>query len=346
MLARLAATPDVLVHNFDAVRDAVLLLDWSATAYREASFLDDRILAPDMRGGWVRRERVAQALATVSCARPLHFVFHTGHVGSTLISRLLESSPSVLALREPLSLRTLADLHDVEHLPEALLSPAMVTDLQQQLLRAWSRGYGSTAAVILKATSSAGRIASALLDADPNARALYVNLRPEPFLATLLAGANSLLDLRGHGPARIRRLNARLTRPVSPLYALSPGQLAALAWAVETSAQHEALARHAQRVLPIDFDAFLRDVPAALATARAHLGLGDLAQVDLQAIESELQRYSKAPDQPYSPAIRAQRLADARRQYADEIGRGLAWLESVARTEPAIAGLLGSVGSA
>ena len=43
---------------------------------------------------------------------PIHFIFHSGHVGSTLLSRLLEEVPSQLGLREPLPLRSLAELHD------------------------------------------------------------------------------------------------------------------------------------------------------------------------------------------------------------------------------------------
>ena len=54
-----------------------------------------------------------------------------------------------------------------------------------------------------------------------------------------------------------------------------------------------------------------------------------------------LTRYSKAPDHEYSPALRAQVLAQARRERGEEIARGMAWLESLARTESAVARVLG-----
>jgi hypothetical protein len=53
-----------------------------------------------------------------------------------------------------------------------------------------------------------------------------------------------------------------------------------------------------------------------------------------------LARYSKSPDHEYSPALRAQVLDQARREHRDEIRRGLEWLESMARTEKAVARVL------
>ena len=51
--------------------------------------------------------------------------------------------------------------------------------------------------------------------------------------------------------------------------------------------------------------------------------------------------YSKAPDHAYSPAVREEVLAQARRDQRGEIARGIAWLESLARTESAVARVLG-----
>ncbi len=66
---------------------------------------------------------------------------------------------------------------------------------------------------MLKATSSAARIAPQLLAARPNAVALYMYLPAEPYLATLLAGENSPLDLRRHEAERRARLAAHLGGP-------------------------------------------------------------------------------------------------------------------------------------
>jgi hypothetical protein len=111
------------------------------------------------------------------------------------LSRLIDETGTVLGLREPLPLRTLADLADT-----AVGAATRETRLDARLgtfLRLWRRGYPETRSVVVKATSSSGRLAQRLLAIDTTARAVYLNLKAEPHLATLLAGANAMTDLRG-----------------------------------------------------------------------------------------------------------------------------------------------------
>ncbi len=65
----------------------VLLVEFNLAAYREASFPDDRILGPAMKGAWSSLGRVAQAAQAIRSGSPVHFIFHTGHVGSTFTGR-------------------------------------------------------------------------------------------------------------------------------------------------------------------------------------------------------------------------------------------------------------------
>ena len=105
MLARLSASPDVYPQKIDLNSLMVLLVQFDADAYRRASFLDDRILTPATVGAWAGVDQVSEASRLVRDARPVHFIFHTGHVGSTLVSRLLDETGIVLSLREPLPLQ-------------------------------------------------------------------------------------------------------------------------------------------------------------------------------------------------------------------------------------------------
>jgi len=341
MLSSLAASPDVYVQKVDLARDAALLVQLSAGAYRAASFLDDRILTPDAKGGWASIESLREAAQAIAAPKPLHFIFHTGHVGSTLLSRLLDESGCVLPLREPLPLRTLADAHDVLDRGESLLSPHDFDALERVLLNVWSRGYANTHTVILKATSSACRIAARLLERRQSARAVYLNLAAEPYLATLLAGTNSGIDLRGHGPVRIRQLQARIAKPLPPLHALSPGELAAMSWLAETWNQHDAGVRFGGRVLALDFDELLSDVAGAVRSVAGHLQL-PLEPPWLAGIASSpvLTRYSKSPDFEYSPHLRRELLRQSRQKNAEEIGAGLRWLENLAGAQPTVAAVL------
>lgn len=334
----LVASPDVCLQKVDLARDAALLVQLDEAAYRAASFLDDRILTPGLQGGWTSLQDVAAAAQGIVHGRPLHFIFHTGHVGSTLLSRLLDESGCVLSLREPLPLRTLADASDVLGSPESLLNSADFEGLERALLQLWSRGYNSTHSVVLKATSSACRIATSLLGRLSGARAVYLNLRAEPYLATLLAGRNSSVDLRGHGPVRIRQLQTRIETPLAPLHALSLGELAAMSWLAETWNQHDAVDGAGSRVLALDFDELLGDVAESMRRVAEHFRLplesGWLTGISRSPV---LTRYSKSPDFEYSPQVRRELLHQSRRTNAAQIAAGLRWLDKLAGSQPAIA---------
>ena len=257
----------------DLVRGLVLVIRLDARAYRAASFLDDRILGPSTEGAWIPGAAVTQAARQVANAKPLHFVFHTGHVGSTLLSRLLDETGAVLGLREPLPLRTLADAHDVLGKSESLLGTPQFEALLDMLLGLWSRGYETTCAVVVKATSSAGRLAPRLLGQSPASRAVYLNLAAEPYLAQRCWRR----ELRP-GPARPRPgphapPAGRPRTALAPLYALSIGELAALGWLVESLSQAAALEAAGSRLLALDFDVFLAHVPGELAKVLTHFEL-------------------------------------------------------------------------
>lgn len=344
--AMLPVSPDAYPQAIDAVGGRVLVVRMDANAYRAASFLDDRILGPNTRGAWLPGGAVTEAARQVSDPRPLNFIFHTGHVGSTLVSRLMDETGILLSLREPLPLRTLADAHDVIASPESLLGDAQFDALLDMMLRLWSRGYDWTRGVIVKATSSAGRAAGPLLLARPESRAIYLNVRAEPYLATLLGGANSAADLRGHGPGRMRRLRGRVQAQAAPLHSLSSGELAALGWLVETMSQQDAVRRFPDRVLAFDFDDVLADITAGMERVLGHFGLPRDARYFAGIGKSPvLQRYSKAPEVPFPQGERALRLEDSRRQHRDEIRKGMAWLEQQALADDSVAAVIAGAGT-
>jgi hypothetical protein len=279
-----------------------------------------------------------QATYDARLQHPLHFIFHTGHVGSTLVSRLLDETRAVFPLREPNALRQLADVLDAAGRIDSLISERGAGMLLVGFLRLWSRGDAATKAVVLKATSSAGRIAPALLAQQATARAVYLNLRPEPYLATLLAGPNAPIDLRGHGPERFRRLMQYGVSALQPLHQHSSGELAAASWLAETWSQHKALDASPERMLAVDFDALLGDVPVHVERIVKHFGLPyEPAFLVGVGKSPSLTRYAKAPEHAYSPELRAQILNQARTQQVEEIRKGLGWLERLGAVDPSVA---------
>ena len=320
--------------KFDAALDSLFFIRLSQDDYRSASFLDDRVLATGMEGRWIGYSEVATAMRDTSDARPLHFIFHTGHVGSTLLSRLIDEASGVLGLREPLPLRTLAELQDQN-------APQLDTRLAT-FLKLWRRGFDGTTHIVLKATSSSGRLATRLLRASPKSKAVYLNLRAEPYLATLLAGANAMVDLNGFGAERASRLAKHFGIALAPWTSLSVGELAAMSWAAESLTRAETKAAFPDRVLLMDFDALLLDWRAGLAGVLDAFAIrvsdGFLAGIEKSAV---LTRYSKAPEQyAYSPLLRSQLLRQARREQAAELNKGLRWLEGLAKQDSRVAAIL------
>jgi hypothetical protein len=338
LLRQLPLSPDPYPQNVDFTRESVLVVLLDANTYRAASFLDDRILGPGMKGAWLPFGSVSRASLQVRLSRPLHFVFHTGHVGSTLLTRLLEETGGALSLREPLPLRTLAQVHDELGRVDSLLSTDELDAALATFARLWSRGYATTSAVVVKATSSASRLAVPILTSRTDTRAVYMNLHAEPYLATLLAGQNSPIDLRGHGPERMRRLQARSAEVLPHLSTLSLGELAAMSWLAESCTQREAVERFPERIMALDFDDFLAAVGNSMARVLDHLGLAHDARA-LSALERSpvLTRYSKAPEYAYTPDTRAEILRDSRRDNREEIRKGMAWLEARVRADAGLA---------
>jgi hypothetical protein len=330
--------PSLFPQNLSVPRGQFLFVRLPRPTLEAASFLDDRILTPDLEGRWIGFAETERWLQGAQPSAPLHFVFHAGHVGSTLISRLLDETAGVLGLREPLPLRVLAEVFDELGAPNALLSEQNARALLAATCLLWARPYPDTQAVIVKATSSAGRLSAELLRMLSAARAIFVTLKPEPYLETLLAGQNSYIDLRGHGPERHLRLVRLGAPPPTPLHSMSLGELAALTWLTETLTQHRAQSEHGSRILRVDFDAFLLDPIAALRAICAHYALRVSEDALARSRASPvLGRYSKSPERAYTPTLRQEILADSRARNGEEIRKGLLWLENAARLSPSAA---------
>jgi len=341
-LLRDIASPDLYPQKFDPLRDAALIVMLSEREYRAASFLDDRIISAAKPGTWVSCSALETRSANIQPGRPLHFLFHAGHAGSTLISRLLDETGLILGLREPLPLRTLAQLHDLCSQPSPPLSAARFAARLELFLALWSRGYPWTDAVLLKATSSTGGLASLWWSRRPSSRAIYLNLARETYLATVLSRSAAIADTRGFAQERMTRLSRLVGDFGRTSQSMSAGELAAASWLVERLAEEAATRTLGERLLRLDFDDFLGDRRAGMARILAHLKISVSAdQADRLQASPVMQRYSKAPDEfAYSPDLRAQVLAESRKSNQAEITRGQAFLESLGAKSRTVAEVL------
>ena len=315
--AEIAADATWLAQAMDPAGGTVRFVRMTAEDYRRESFLDDRLF---------QSPRIFHALPWEASTAELgdaraetRWIFHIGHVGSTLISRLLGELPGVLSVREPRILRDLAG---------ASIDANRYYPTVRQLL---SRTFADDETALVKATSFASEIAAQLVGR--NGHALFVYATPAAFLGTCLAGENTMKEVAALAPSRLQRMASRVTLGKVPD---RPACQVAAAWACEmTALETAAETLGADAVHWLDFDAFLAAVPEALTSAASFLGI-DAPADRIQAIADGplMGRYSKALDYEYSPGLRAELIAAASAAHADDISGALAMLHSAAQDSP------------
>jgi hypothetical protein len=329
--------PEYLPFKLDLVARRVLFVRLDAAQRREAAFLDERALPAKPDGGWVPLDTLL-AQAPVQGA-PAHAIFHIGHCGSTLLSRLLDSWPEVQALREPLSLRTLAEAWAQLGAVDSRLSTQDAMQLLHVLWQLWSRPLGERTRSVIKATSSCNGLVAPLLAAHPQTRAVLLDMPLRPYLATLLKSPDSVRDAAAAAGERLRDLHARGFGDGLALHELTPPQQCAMGWLAER-VRFDALAReHGVRILRVDFEHLLARPEAALQSVAAHFGLAAAGVADALAA-SAWQRYSKATEHAYGSDDRAHDLALAGERHSREIADAHRWLDAHQARHPELRGAL------
>ncbi|HEY2445772.1 MAG TPA: hypothetical protein VGI20_08565 [Rhizomicrobium sp.] len=319
----LAGSPALIPHSLDLDRLTITLLRLSRADYEAASFLDARIEDPARLIQQLTWAELASAVDQTDLSESCHFIFHIGHVGSTLLSRLLGKHPAILSLREPQILRTLAQATRQQrdaHLPA--------------ILKLLSRTFEPGARALVKTTSFVSEISAELLARSYAPRALVMGVAPETYLASIFGGANSPLEARMLARSRLTRLAARMGAAWT-LAELGEGEVVALGWACEASALADAEQRATLRVQALDFDDFLADPQIALARVFAHFSIDvDACEIARVLSGPEMRTYSKAPQYAYDRELRRSVLDQGRRNHAREINRGLSWLDRAANELP------------
>ena len=325
----LAASPELFPAALDVRSSIVTLWRLSRADYQLAAFLDGRIAAGKPSRQLLFAELEA-AVKETELGENCDFIFHIGHVGSTLVSRLLGRHPALLSWREPDILRTLATIREKVR-RDAYMPP---------LLKLWPRTYEPEARALVKTTSFVSEIAGELLARPFAPRALMIGVTPETYLETILGGEHAPSEARSLAPFRLARINTCLSTDWQ-LENLGMGEIAALGWACETLCLAKAAQTVKHRVFILDFEKFLVDPRAVLCSALVHLGLDPAqSEIDQMFSGSETRSYSKAPEHAYDAATRRAVLAGARARNPGEIRRGMAWLERAAAEHPMIAGAL------
>lgn len=325
----------LLPHLVDLPTDQVLLSHLTEEDYRKASFLDQRIITPQLRRQLVPWSELSQ-IGLSKTATP-QYIFHIGHVGSTLLSRLLGEIDTVLALREPQFLRTLCEISQIRNEPESPWSPETYRHRFSDIVRWLSRSFRHDQKVMIKASSFVSELAPQLLTAPADALILYAPL--DRYIPTILAGEASVQEMHMMAGARLKRLSRHLGKAPAQLWKLSLAQRVAMSWVCELvtlfAAQKTSLSAN---ILWMDFESFLRAPEEQLTRAASHFRHELSSQKATELVSGPIMSsYSKAPEHDYSPNLRQELLTEANQNHATDIRVAIQWVEEIATKFPLLA---------
>ena len=301
----LFASPNHYLHSF--VDETALFMPMDRASYQRSIFLDSRV-SPAVDASMPIA--VSSLLPRCPPPRPISWIFHVAHCGSTLLARVLDDTDSNLVLREPLALRQVAIARDETRLPLAL---AMI-----------SKRYRTDAPTIVKANVPVNFILPQIAAAHLEARAILLYLPWRDYLPAILRSDNHR--------AWLRRVAAQLTAALGDVSGLSDAEIAAALWA----AQIEAFAR-ATQAMPnarsLDAENFFADPRSTLVAAAMHLEVPMTAEEVKQRVAGPLfTTYSKNPSERFDNSARVLRKRGLEQSLANDLIRAEHWLERYAPT--------------
>ena len=324
-------------HDYDLENSSFTLLKIDESLYRSASFLDQRV-EPDSPA---KLRYDLKQLETLFPDRGMAqqqsmFIFHIGHCGSTLLSRALASSPEVLPVREPLTLRHLAGDYRNSEITGAGSTHSARLSLLGITLRALARNFHPDQTPVIKATSTCNNLILLILERRETARAILMFVTLESYLAGMLGKLTPALDLQGHALSRMSDwAGIKNSRPLK-VGGMAENKLAVVAWLTSMRYLTEAKARLENQTALLDFELFLQQTDVELARAAKYFAIGEETEKILAAWPKVSSGYSKKPDYPYSAQTRRITLQRGRLIRGDEIRQGMQWAEELINETPVL----------
>lgn len=331
------------LHYLDVVQGHAGFLQLTRDDYRDSVFLDDRIRlrAPKRaQRTLVRLDSLVSQWPADEPSQPAHFIFHPGHCGTTLISRLLDQLPGVLGIREPAPLRVLAAQWREQGDPLAHLSPTACRRLERVLFSLYARTFTGDRRVVVKATSDCCNLAGRVHAFHQGSRLLWVYADLETFLSTMLRNDVRREETRQFAQPRLMDLHRWLDTDWPRLHEMGLAERTAMNWI--SSMAHMLPFSDDARLLAQDFGDFLAHPEECLGAIAAHFGLQCRGREIRAALDSEVMRhYSKEPTSRFDAEQRARQLDASRRDNRKAIETGLAFAESMQKRFPALEPLSG-----
>lgn len=316
----LFSNPDHYLFRFDG--EDALFAAMDRAAYHRSIFFDHRISpASDLMMRVPVGQLLDQPEFVQAKAAPVGWIFHVAYCGSTLLARGLDRIDESLVIREPSPLRQLA----VEGARVFAGAPASEPWREglQLVLMLLGRRYRADGPVVVKANVPVNFVLPEVMGKQPGANAILLHFSIEDYLAAILRSA----DHRAWLNSVTQEVQPAIEAEVGPIAALDDAERGAALWLAQMRVYARAMERWPQ-IRSLDGEQLLDAPVETIAAASRYFGVpesGDLGDL--------LSSYSKDPGTRFDNAARLERRAGLKRDLADEIVRGRAWVERSAASQ-------------
>lgn len=261
MITEVESNPEWIPHAFNLETRRVDFLRIPEERYSATGFLFE--YAPSNPA-----DRISMSFEQLSGLEveslPLHFIFHTAFCRSTLLARTLNIPGVAIGMSEPNIIASLAS------------GGPMVEPLIEPLLRLLGRKRAGIDAIFVKPTNHANRMIPALMNAQPEARAILMTNPVSPFLQSVRKrglmghrwGRRLYIELQGY---------AGIDFGMSPeeQFSMTDLQAAGLAWLLNQNYFTRLGAGDIkERVRMLDGDFFNENRGETIQAALAFVGIG------------------------------------------------------------------------
>ena len=321
----LTTNPDWHLQRIDMIRQQALLLQLDRAGYQAASFLDERLEAQIKEGYWLDFDQLYSHFPdSAPGPESMAYIFHIGHCGSTLLSRVFDQPEATLVIREPLTLRFLADSLRRLQQPDSWLDQSGWDNWRLRITHLLGRRYHHRQQPLIKASSTCNNLIQSLLGSGPGShRAVLMHLSLKSYLMVMLKGQRN--DIRGFAGQRILDLSRIAPQSGLSLSQLDDWQLVVVGWLASMQDLLAASTAFPEATRLLDFDHLLANPQAHIQPLKDHLRLA-IAENDIDAnYQTSVRQYSKQPDLAYSPEQRQRAMADSGRQNAAIISQAMVW---------------------
>ena len=333
----LTTNPDWHLQRIDLIRQQALMLRLDRAAYQSASFLDERLEPQIKEGYWLDFDQLLSHFPD-SAPDPdsMAYIFHIGHCGSTLLSRIYDQPEASLVIREPLSLRFLADSLRRIRRPDSWLDQTGWDNWQQRIIQILGRRYHGQQQPLIKASSTCNNLIQSLLGAAKDHRAVLMYLPLKSYLMIMLKGQRN--DIRGFAGQRLQDILRIAPDSGLSLSRLEDWQLVVIGWLASMQDILAASAAFPEAIRLLDFEHLLANPQDHIHPLKDHLRLAiDGDEIDA-SFQTSVRQYSKQPDLAYSPEQRQRAMADSSRQNAALISRAMDWAGQLIAAHSALQG--------